>query len=162
MWVGPPGSLLSRSERHPVTADNFAPDAPRRPGKTPVRTALSPGLLIRPPWPGAATMDENRSMPGQAQLSLVRQSPLLHGRFSFQDEAAGSSPARPTTPVVICRNARRLSLRSRLLACVARAQRPQNASLHSPAARAGRQSRAALGAIGQYENQGLSRHLHIE
>ena len=32
--------------------------------------------------------------------ALVRQSPLVHGRFSFQDEAAGSSPARPTTPGV--------------------------------------------------------------
>jgi hypothetical protein len=31
-------------------------------------------------------MDENRGMPGQAQLSLVRQSPLRQGRFSFQDE----------------------------------------------------------------------------
>ena len=36
-------------------------------------------------------------MPGQARLSLVRQSPLIHGRFSFQDEAGGSSPPRPTT-----------------------------------------------------------------
>ena len=43
-------------------------------------------------------------MPGQARLS-VRQSPLLRGRFSFQDEAAGSSPARPTTPALSCENA---------------------------------------------------------
>src|SRR5687768_6664204 len=35
-------------------------------------------------------------MPGQARLS-VRQTPLVHGRFSFQDEAGGSSPPRPTT-----------------------------------------------------------------
>src|SRR4029450_3774372 len=35
-------------------------------------------------------------MPGHAWLS-VRQSPLVLGRFSFQDEGAGSSPARPTT-----------------------------------------------------------------
>jgi hypothetical protein len=34
-------------------------------------------------------------MPGQARLS-VRQSPLLRGRFSFQDEVGGSSPPRPT------------------------------------------------------------------
>jgi hypothetical protein len=34
-------------------------------------------------------------MPGQARLSLVRQSPLLRGRFSFQDEAGGSRPCRP-------------------------------------------------------------------
>jgi hypothetical protein len=27
-------------------------------------------------------------VPGQAQLSLVRQSPLIHGRFTFQDEGA--------------------------------------------------------------------------
>jgi hypothetical protein len=54
-------------------------------------------LLIRPPWPVAATRDKNRGMPGQARLSLVRQSPLLRGRFSFQDEVPGSSPGRPTT-----------------------------------------------------------------
>jgi hypothetical protein len=48
-------------------------------------TAHSHRSLIRPPWPGAATRDENRGMPGQARLSLVRQSPLIHGRFSFQD-----------------------------------------------------------------------------
>jgi hypothetical protein len=35
--------------------------------------------------------------PGQAQLSLVPQSPLIHGRFTFQDEVPGSSPGRPTT-----------------------------------------------------------------
>ena len=29
--------------------------------------------------------------------ALVRQSPLVHGRFSFQDEAGGSSPPRPTS-----------------------------------------------------------------
>src|SRR5215204_4912713 len=29
--------------------------------------------------------------PVQARLSLVRQSPLIHGRFSFQDEAPGSA-----------------------------------------------------------------------
>jgi hypothetical protein len=28
--------------------------------------------------------------------ALVRQSPLVHGRFSFQDEVGGSSPPRPT------------------------------------------------------------------
>jgi hypothetical protein len=36
-------------------------------------------------------------MPGQDQLSLVRQSPLIDGRFTFQDEVPGSSPGRPTT-----------------------------------------------------------------
>jgi hypothetical protein len=34
--------------------------------------------------------------PGQARLS-ARQSLLLRGRFSFQDEVPGSSPGRPTT-----------------------------------------------------------------
>ena len=34
-------------------------------------------------------------MPGQARLSGW-QSPLVHGRFSFQDEVGGSSPPRPT------------------------------------------------------------------
>jgi hypothetical protein len=48
-------------------------------------------------------------VPGQARLS-VRQSPLLPGRFSFQDEVGGSSPARPTTPTLTCRNARRSDL----------------------------------------------------
>src|SRR5829696_8973585 len=47
--------------------------------------------------------------PGRARLSLVRQSPLLHGRFSFQDEGAGSSPARPTIPGLTCGNACPLS-----------------------------------------------------
>jgi hypothetical protein len=41
--------------------------------------------------------------------TLVRQSPLVQGRFSFQDEGAGSSPARPTTPGLSCENARRSS-----------------------------------------------------
>jgi hypothetical protein len=36
--------------------------------------------------------------PARPSSALVRQSPLVHGRFSFQDEAAGSSPARPTKP----------------------------------------------------------------
>ena len=65
----------------------------------PVRTALSPRYLIRPPWLVAATRDENR-WARQARLSLVRQSPLLHARFSFQDEVPGSSPGRPTSGMV--------------------------------------------------------------
>jgi hypothetical protein len=40
-------------------------------------TALGRRSLIRPPWPVAAAMDENRDMPGQAQLSFVRQSLLI-------------------------------------------------------------------------------------
>jgi len=59
--------------------------------------ALDCRSLIRPPWPGAATRDENRGLRGQARLSLVQQSPLRQGRFSFQDEVPGSSPGRPTT-----------------------------------------------------------------
>jgi hypothetical protein len=46
--------------------------------------------------------------PGQARLSLVRQSPLLRGRFSFQDEVPGSSPGRPTTPLLTSENTRPL------------------------------------------------------
>jgi hypothetical protein len=46
--------------------------------------------------------------PGHARLS-VRHSPLVRGRFSFQDEAAGSSPARPTTAALGCGNACRKS-----------------------------------------------------
>jgi hypothetical protein len=98
---------LSAGSGGVVRTHYFAPDGRQRPGKTPGCTAVSPRLLIRPPWPAAATRDENRGMPGQARLSLVRQSPLLRGRFSFQDEGAGSSPARPTTPVLTCGNARR-------------------------------------------------------
>jgi hypothetical protein len=54
--------------------------------------------------------------PGQARLSLVRQSPLLllRGRFSFQDEVAGSSPARPTISALSCGNACRSSFGYRL------------------------------------------------
>src|SRR5829696_7232326 len=85
--------------------------------------------LIRPPWPRAATRDENRAARLSSAL-LVRQSPLLRGRFSFQDEAAGSSPARPTTLALSCANARRLFFSSRLFPYVACAQRSQNASLH--------------------------------
>ena len=46
-----------------------------------------------------------------------------------KDEAAGSSPARPTTPGLTCDNARPLSLRPRPRPCVACAQRSHNASL---------------------------------
>jgi hypothetical protein len=45
---------------HPLT-----PDGRRRPGEMAVRTALSPRYLIRPPWPGAATRDENRACPAK-------------------------------------------------------------------------------------------------
>src|SRR5215217_6012452 len=47
-------------------------------------TAPSRRSLIRPPWPGVATRDENRV--ARPSSALVRQSPLVHGRFSFQDE----------------------------------------------------------------------------
>jgi hypothetical protein len=43
--------------------------------------------------------------------ALVRQSPLVHGRFSFQDEAAGSSPARPTKRPLSSGNAGRSASR---------------------------------------------------
>jgi len=103
----PACTLWTRSLRtHP-----FALDAPARPGETAVRTALSPRYLIRPPWLGAATrMRIGHARPSSA---LVRQRPLVYGRFSFQDEAAGSSPARPTTPRLSCGNARRWSVSSR-------------------------------------------------
>jgi hypothetical protein len=78
----------------------FAPDARGRPGKRPVGTALSPRLLIRPPWPVAATMDENRGMPGQARLSLVRQSPLITRAIllSGRGRRFKSSQAHEMTP----------------------------------------------------------------
>jgi hypothetical protein len=44
-------------------------------------------------------------MSDQARLSCGRAH--LYGRSSFQDKAAGSSPARPTTPLLSCGNARR-------------------------------------------------------
>jgi hypothetical protein len=60
------------------------------------RCCLATGFGLR--MAGAATRDENR-VPGQARLSLVRQSPLIHGRFSFQDEVrqqvASARLARP-------------------------------------------------------------------
>jgi hypothetical protein len=54
-------------------------------------------------------------VPGQAQLSLVRQSPLIHGRFTFQDEVGGSSPPRPTIRPLSSGNADRPLRLSRLL-----------------------------------------------
>jgi hypothetical protein len=79
---------------------------------------------LRPPWPGAATRDENRwARPSSALLGAAepvatraifvsvegslrgtscrrenRAIPSQAGLFSDQDEAAGSSPARPTKP----------------------------------------------------------------
>jgi hypothetical protein len=139
--------------RGAVRTHPFAPDARRRPGKTAVRTALSPRYLIRPPWPGAATRDENRACPaklGSRAAETVgiraifvsvegslrgtscrrenRAIPSQAGLFSDQDEAAGSSPARPTIMVLTCGNSPRYLLRPRPLACVASAQRSQNAS----------------------------------
>src|SRR5512133_355304 len=52
---------------------------------------------------GTPRRRENRAIPSQA------------GLFSGQDEAAGSSPARPTTPGLTCGSAHRWSLRPRLL-----------------------------------------------
>src|SRR5215207_5712860 len=58
---GLPAPLGTRSLRtHP-----FAPYGRQRPGETPLRTALSPRYLIRPPWPWAATRDENRACPAK-------------------------------------------------------------------------------------------------
>src|SRR5215207_3320269 len=110
-------ALLALFRTRLLRTHPFAPDARQRPGKTPVRTALSPRYLIRPPWPRAATRDENRAARLSSAL-LVRQSPLLRGRFSFQDEVPGSSPARPTTPGLTCGNARHLVIRSWPLPCV--------------------------------------------
>jgi hypothetical protein len=87
-----PGRRLLEPERRPLDHDDphrpdtagllpaegraknasLAPDAQRRPGNTPVRTALSPRYLIRPPWPGAATRDENRAArPSSALLGAA-------------------------------------------------------------------------------------------
>jgi transposase len=49
--------------------------------------------------------------------------------FTFQDEAAGSSPARPTTPGLTCGKVVDGRFGVGLLPCVARAQRSENASL---------------------------------
>src|SRR5215207_2380755 len=54
------GRPLSRRRERRGTEDNLALDVRGSPGKIAVRMALSRGLLIRPPWPGAATRDENR------------------------------------------------------------------------------------------------------
>ena len=86
-----------------------------RPGRTLDSTAVGCRSLIRPPWPGAATRDENRVGP----LPSSRPRPPHHPRtprrmtrgFSFQDEAAGSSPARPTNWPVTSGNAGRSASR---------------------------------------------------
>src|SRR5215218_3707377 len=57
---------------------------------------------------GAATRDENRTA-CPAKLGSRCGRARWYGRFSFQDEAAGSSPARPTTPGLTWGNARRWS-----------------------------------------------------
>jgi hypothetical protein len=48
-----------------VRTHYFAPDGRQPPGETPGCIAVSPRLLIRPPWPGAATGDENRACPAK-------------------------------------------------------------------------------------------------
>src|SRR5215218_8166636 len=66
-----------------------APDGRRPiPGKTAVRTALSPRYLIRPPWLGAATRDENRvARPSSA---------FLGAREPVDKTDAGTCPAPRT------------------------------------------------------------------
>src|SRR5215207_6934465 len=58
-------ALLALFRTRLLRTHPFAPDARQRPGKTAVRTALSPRYLIRPPWPWAATRDENRACPAK-------------------------------------------------------------------------------------------------
>src|SRR5215212_441201 len=48
-----------------VRTHYFAPDGRAPPAKTQGCTAVSPRLLIRPPWPVAATRDENRACPAK-------------------------------------------------------------------------------------------------
>src|SRR5215216_1926090 len=55
---------------------------------------------------GAATRDENRA--ARPSSALVRQSQLVHGRFSFKDEVGGATPPRPTIRPLTSRNARSL------------------------------------------------------
>jgi hypothetical protein len=99
-WPDLPAPLGTRSLRtHPL-----APYGRQRPGETPLRTALSPRYLIRPPWPGAATRDENRTA-CPAKLGSRCGRARWYGRFSFQDEAGGSSPPRPTKRPLTRRNA---------------------------------------------------------
>src|SRR5918993_80343 len=124
-----------------MRAYNFGLYGRRRPARTAVRTAVPCTLLIRPPWPGAATRDENRVGPlpsprprpphhprtprGMTRAIFVsvegslrgtscrrenRAIPSQAGLFSGQDEAAGSSPARPTAVALSWGNARRLYL----------------------------------------------------
>jgi hypothetical protein len=81
---GLPAPLGTRSLR----THNFAPDARRRPAETAIRTALSPRYLIRPAWPVAATMDENR---------CARPSSALLGASEPVDKTdAGAFPAPRT------------------------------------------------------------------
>jgi hypothetical protein len=87
----PPGARRrTASSPHPCRTYGVAPPAQRLDS-----TALSGRSLIRPAWPGPPR-GMRIGWPGQARLSLVRQSPLLRGRFSFQDELQGYESRRQT------------------------------------------------------------------
>src|SRR5918993_5945583 len=73
------------------TAHYFAPDGRARPAKTQGCIAVSPRLLIRPAWPGAATRDENRgARPSSA---------FLGAREPVDKTDAGAFPAPRTVAV---------------------------------------------------------------
>src|SRR5918993_5568042 len=74
-----------------MRAYNFGLYGRRRPAETVVRTAVPCILLIRPPWPGAATRDENR---------VARPSSALLGATEPVDKTdAGAFPAPRTVAV---------------------------------------------------------------
>jgi hypothetical protein len=54
----------------------------------PARHLASRHFRLRPPWPGAATRDENRGTPGQARLSVL-QSPLVRAIFVSVEVSCG-------------------------------------------------------------------------
>jgi hypothetical protein len=98
--------LESRTGRYPaigsraVTEDNLALDVRGSPGKTAVRMALSPRLLIRPPWLVAATRDENRVCPAELGSPWCGRARCYAGDFRFRMRSqvqvlAGPPPIPP-------------------------------------------------------------------
>jgi hypothetical protein len=127
-----PAVMASRRCADPgraVRTHPFTPYGRARPGKTPVRTALSPRYLIRPPWPGAATRDENRASPAELGSPWCGRAPWYTGDFRFRMRPLVQVQPGPPHRFS-CGNARPLPLLIVVAPVSRRAQRSQNASLH--------------------------------
>jgi hypothetical protein len=101
-----------------------------RPGRRLLRQAPGPSGL---PGPAGTATRAHGSQGHPGANSRLTGSQVLADRllrpFSPEDEAAGSSPARPTTPGLSCGKACRRCLSTVPLPCVACAQLSKNASL---------------------------------